>query len=76
MAGAMRNPVWRFWAVEHPALMILAVVFGHAGRIAGRRRPKAAARRAPLVWLALGLLVIAAATPWPFLGHGRPWVRF
>lgn len=75
MAGAMRNPVWRFWAVEHPALMILAVVFGHVGRMAGRRPQAAGVSRAALVWFALALLAIAAATPWPFLGHGRPLFR-
>ena len=29
--GAMRDPVARFWAVEHIALMIVAVVLGHLG---------------------------------------------
>lgn len=75
MAGAMRNSVWRFWAVEHPSLMILAVVFGHVGRIVGRRGVRPGPARGSLVWFALALLAIAAATPWPFLGHGRPWFR-
>jgi hypothetical protein len=74
MAAAMRNSVWRFWAVEHPSLMILAVVFGHVGRMAGGRA-RAGVSRAALVWFALALLAIAAATPWPFLGHGRPLFR-
>jgi hypothetical protein len=65
----MRNPVWRFWVAEHPALMILAVVFGHAGRVVARRG------RRPLLWYALALLAILAATPWPFLSHGRPLFR-
>jgi hypothetical protein len=65
----MKNPVWRFWVVEHPALMILAVVFGHVGRVAARR-----GRRA-LVWYVLALLAVLAAVPWPFLAHGRPLFR-
>lgn len=75
MAAAMRNSTWRFWTVEHPALMILAVVFGHLARIVGRRAGRATGR-APLVWYALALLAILAATPWPFLAHGRPWARW
>ncbi len=74
MATAMHDSTARFWAVEHPALMILAVVFGHAGRIAARRA--AAASRGPLAWYGLAVLAILAATPWPFLSHGRPLFRF
>jgi hypothetical protein len=85
MAGAMRNSAWRFWAVEHPALMVLAVVFGHVGRVAARRNRVGGASgpsnargsgRGPLIWYALALLAILAATPWPFLSHGRPLFRF
>jgi hypothetical protein len=60
MAGAMRNPTWRFWSVEHP---------GHVGRVAARRG------RTALAWFVLALLAILAATPWPFLSHGRPLFR-
>jgi hypothetical protein len=77
MAGAMRNPTWRFWTVEHPSLMILAVVFGHVARIVSRRAGRVGrASRAPLLWFALALLAILAATPWPFLAHGRPLFRW
>jgi len=85
MAGAMRNSVWRFWAVEHPALMTLGVVFAHVGRVVARRaRPGGPASgrsgtgvsgRGPLIWYALALVAILAATPWPFLSHGRPLFR-
>lgn len=73
MAAAMHNGVWRFWSVEHPALMILAVVFGHVGRMAARRSP---ASRRPVVWYALSIAAILAAIPWPALPYGRPLVRF
>jgi hypothetical protein len=77
MAAAMRNDTWRFWSVEHPALMILAVVFGHVGRVVARRSARLGrASRGPLLWYALALLAILAAVPWPFLAHGRPLFRF
>jgi hypothetical protein len=77
VAGAMRSPTSRFWAVEHPALMVLAVVFGHVGRIVARRSPADPASPRPSTWLwyALALLAILAAMPWPFLAHGRPLFR-
>lgn len=78
MAAAMRNDVWRFWTVEHPALMILAVVFAHVGWKAAKREDPAAGRpsRLPLLWFTLAVAAILVALPWPFLGHGRPLVRW
>jgi hypothetical protein len=73
MGAAMKNGAWRFWAVEHPALMILAVVFGHLGR---PRRGSAGIGRRAVVWYGLALLAILLATPWPFMPQGRPWVRW
>jgi hypothetical protein len=73
MAETMRNAGWRFWAVEHPAMMILAVVFAHLGR--PRRGTREASPRA-VVWFGLALLAILLATPWPFMPQGRPWVRW
>ena len=78
MGAPMHNPTWRFWTVEHPALMIVAVVFGHVGRIVARRAGKGTSPslRAPAVWYALAVVAILAAVPWPFLSHGRPLFRF
>jgi len=73
MGGAMRNGGLRFWAVEHPVLMILAVVFGHLGRPG--RGSRDVGRRA-MLWFGLALLAILLATPWPFMPQGRPWVRW
>ena len=73
MGGAMKNGAWRFWAVEHPVLMILAVVFAHLGR--PRRGTTGISRRA-WIWFGLALLAIVAATPWPFMPQGRPWIRW
>jgi hypothetical protein len=73
MGAAMKNGTWRFWAVEHPALMLLAVIFAHLGR--PRRGTREANTRA-LLWFGLALLAILAATPWPFMPQGRPWIRW
>jgi hypothetical protein len=73
MGAAMKDGAWRFWAVEHPALMILAVVFAHLGR---PRRAGASPGRRAFVWFGLALLAILLATPWPFMPQARPWVRW
>jgi len=43
LRGAMKDPVARFWAVEHVGTMMLAVCSAHVGRVLGRKasRPRA-----------------------------------
>ena len=74
--AAMRDPVSRFWVVEHPVMMLGAVVFAHLGRVLARKAPTPAARRTRLL-LCFGLatLLIIAATPWPGMRAGRELFR-
>jgi hypothetical protein len=76
MAAAMRAAPLRFFAVEHPALMLLAVVFAHLGPSRGGSASSRARQRRALTWCGLALFVILLATPWPFMPQGRPWVRW
>lgn len=74
--GAMRDPVARFWAVEHVSLMVVAVVLAHLGRILGRKARTPGARRLRLlVCFTIALVAILAATPWPGMTAGRPLFR-
>jgi hypothetical protein len=76
MGEAMRNPVVRFWTVEHAALMLLGIVLAHVGRARSRRPVSDAARhRTCAVFFALSLLAVLAAIPWPFMNVGRPLLR-
>jgi len=76
MAGAMGNHVTRFWLVEHPFGMIVALALAHIGR---SRVRKAQTDRSRFNQAALfyGLSVLAAilATPWPGLVYGRALLR-
>jgi hypothetical protein len=73
MGGVMKNGPSRFWTVEHPAMMILAVAFAHVAR--PRATGTAPGKRA-LVLYSLALLAILVAMPWPFTPQGRPWIRW
>jgi hypothetical protein len=77
MGEAMRNPVLRFWAVEHISLMLAAVVLAHIGR-ARTRRPigDRARHRSAAIFYTLSLLAVLASIPWPFVDAGRPLLRF
>src|SRR5436190_24379998 len=43
--AAMKSPGLRFFAVEHLALMLVAVVMAHVGRVMGRKATTADAKR-------------------------------
>jgi hypothetical protein len=74
--AAMRDPVARFWAVEHVSLMLFAVVMAHVGRVLARKaKSPAAKRKRLLVCFALSTVAMIAATPWPGMASGRPLFR-
>ena len=74
--AAMRDPVARFWAVEHAVMMLAAVVFAHLGRVLARNAPTLAAKRTRLIiCFGLAMLLLIAATPWPNMRAGRPLFR-
>jgi hypothetical protein len=74
--AAMANNNLRFWAVEHPTLMVGAVIAGHIGRIVGRKaRTPEAKRSKHLLWFTIALILMLVATPWPGMANGRPLFR-
>ncbi|MEI7893508.1 MAG: hypothetical protein WCI05_10465 [Myxococcales bacterium] len=75
-AAAMRDRTLRFWAVEHLCLMVGAVLFVHVGGVLARRTADTMRRHRRSLWcFGLALLLVVVGIPWPFLGHGRPWLR-
>jgi hypothetical protein len=61
----MENSEYRFFAIEHGLLMLLAVVFGHLGSILSKRVVDSTARfRRATIWFGLALLAILAGIPW------------
>lgn len=69
MGAAMKDPMLRFWTVEHPTAMVLAVVAAHVGHALGKRASTpAAAHRAGAVGAGLALLLVLAGIPWAFRG--------
>jgi hypothetical protein len=74
--AAMRDPVARFWAVEHITMMFAAVAVAHIGRVLARKARTPGARRTRmLVCYAIATLTIIAAIPWPGMRAGRPLFR-
>lgn len=67
MNAVMKNTSMRFFAVEHLAGMLLAIILIHIGKAQGRRKisDKSKHVRTMLFYL-VALLIILASIPWPF----------
>lgn len=72
-AAAMKDSTLRFFAVEHVAGMLLAVVIAQIGYSISKR---AATDRGKFLRSAiaysLAAVLILASIPWPFMKYGRP----
>lgn len=76
-AGAMRSTELRFWAVEHPFGMLVAVALAHIGRVRIRRSASNARRHdLAAMFFTLALIALLASSPWPGLPGGRPLLRW
>jgi len=74
--AAMRNPQLRFWAVEHSATMMLAIVLVHVGRVLARTAATPeSSRRRQIICFGLATVLMIVATPWPGMANGRPLFR-
>jgi hypothetical protein len=72
---AMKDPVARFWAVEHLTTMLAAVVVVHIGRVLARKASGDAKRARMLVAFGVATILMIVAIPWPGLRAGRPLLR-
>ena len=74
--AAMRDPMLRFWAVEHLSMMFGAVILVHVGRVLARKTADAAKKRTRLlICFGLAFLLILLGMPWPGLANARPLFR-
>jgi len=73
--GIMKSKFYRFFWVEHPTFMILAIIMITLGYgMAKKPLPDEVKYRRALWLFIVALLFILVAVPWPFReGIGRPW---
>jgi len=63
--AAMKNADLRFYAVEHLAMMLIAVVLVHIGRAKSKKaKPDSAKFKTATIFYGLALFVMLAAIPW------------
>lgn len=74
MATAMKDPIMRFWTVEHALSMVVAIAIITLGRIMSKKGTTDAAKhRRIAIYYLLALILIFSAIPWPFSAVARPW---
>ena len=73
-SAVMKDPVYRFYGIEHMTGMIIAIVLITIGRRASKKNIPDAVKHKKTFWFFLiALVIILASVPWPFrAGIGRP----
>ncbi len=76
MGDIMGAPVYRFFAVEHLAGMVIALALVHIGKsFAKKNIPDRTKHRKTVLYYVIALIITLASVPWPFreVGQGRGW---
>ena len=78
MGESMKDPMLRFFTIEHSLMMIIAWILVHAGRVSVKKALTSTAKfKKTLLFFGIALLLIIIAIPWPFREMvARPWFRW
>lgn len=67
----MKEPVLRFFTVEHLLLMVIAITLVTIGRGKAEKQPDFKKKHQLVLWYyGLGLIIIFVSIPWPFIYGG------
>jgi len=73
--GLMSIPTARFFAVEHISTMIIAIALITVGYSRAKRMSESAAKfKTQLIFYSIGLILIFAMIPWPFMKDFGTWM--
>lgn len=75
---SMKDPMLRFFTIEHSVTMIIAWILVHAGRVSVKKATTSQAKfKKSLLFFGIALLLILISIPWPFReAVTRPWLRW
>ena len=70
----MKDPIGRFFTMEHSVMMILAVVLITIGYSKSKKAAEESKKfKTAFTYFLIGLLVLLAGIPWPFRNLGAAW---
>ena len=65
--GWMKNPLLRFYGMEHLAGMLIAIIVVTIGHSKSKKGSTPEEKYKPIkLWYVVGLILIVASIPWPF----------
>jgi len=74
MGNAMKDPVTRFYGVEHITGLLIAIILIHIGKAQGRKLISDKAKHSrTVVFYTIALLIILLSIPWPFRNIAGGW---
>lgn len=78
IGDSMKDPMVRFFTIEHSLMMIIAWILVHAGRVSVKKAATSQRKfKKSLIYFGIALLIILIAIPWPFReALARPWFRW
>ena len=72
--GFMKNPVYRFYSVEHILTMLIAIALITVGYSKSKRASESVNKfKSVATFYLIGLILILAGIPWPFRNLGAGW---
>lgn len=72
--GWMKNPMYRFFGMEHIIIMVLAMIFVTIGNKKSKTKEFAAQKHGAIItFYLITLILVLAGIPWPFRGLGTGW---
>jgi hypothetical protein len=72
---SMKSPILRFYLVEHFAAMVIAIIFITIGFQRMKKVWPSPLSSKRIFWFYLvGLILVLALIPWPFLPYGGGWI--
>jgi uncharacterized membrane protein len=71
----MKDKFFRFFWVEHPVGMLIAIVLITLGNAMAKKIVSDTTKFKKAFWFFfIALIIILATVPWPFREIGRPWI--
>ncbi len=70
MGAVMKNPIDRFFTIEHGMIMILAWLFVHIGYSSVKKATDENKHKKMVIFFGLALFLILISIPWPFRAVG------
>jgi hypothetical protein len=68
---AMKDPVLRFWAVEHGFAMLAGIALVHVGKVLAGKAEGVAKHARARTFFTAAFIAFVVGNPWPFMAYGR-----